>query len=360
MAEFITRQIKLGLSKTAESAYNTPVTGGSNFWGAISTTAGFGIPQLEKLDDLNKVGTGHEFATYLRNNYWSHSQVQLGDELNTDQAVVLLARAFGGDITTAAATGETGEDLFVHDIEIQSGTSRQLPSSTVVTSVGRLDSSHQGASFIYPGMVVDSIQIQQDSQAAVPQFTADLVGSGKYTQTDATIAAIPDTAFQHYIHGAAVSITFNDGTAIDLTDPADQRVRSWSFSYNNNLRRDDRRPGDPFRVTGDPFSGAYVNRLLRGARSCQAMLTVSLNEDLREFITHRDNVIITSLTITMLGELNGTAQHELTIVLPKSYMRAVTPSTDNDDSTLQLEIFPVKGSGEYVTAHAVSAIEDLV
>lgn len=361
MAEFITRDLKVLISETPEASYNTTKTTAADVLGAVMTQRTFAVPILNKLDDVNKVGTGFEFATTLRPDYWTHPVMTLGEDLNSDMAGLLFARALGGTVTTSPQGGAEPVG-WEHTVLMQSAAQgRQLPSSNLITSIGNVGVGNEGADFQLMGVCVDSFTVSQN-RAETPTWGAELVGSGKFVRPNAVVGTLPAPATQNYVHGAAVVVTLSNGSPINLS--TEGRIRSWSFTLNNNLRRDDRRPGDPFRVSNDPSSGAYVNRLLRGPRTCSASITVSLSQDMREWISHRDNVVITDLTILCKGNLitggtGGPFNHLFEIKLPKSYVRTVASTDDNDDAALTIDFFPVKGSGEYVQGRILGINETL-
>lgn len=366
MAEFLTRDIKVLLGKAREGSYNAAHILGADFIKGVMLGRVFGIPTLDTIDDANKTGTGFEFATQLRTNYWQHFAMTIADELNVGLGALLFARALGGNHAAPSQLGGAASEVWEHTLLMQTAAQgRQLPSFNIITSVGRVDATNYGAEFQYPGCVIESLTVSQ-TRSEPPQISADIVGSGKFVApiaADIASANIPlYTVISDYIHGAAVTIAFNDGTAINLSQEG--RVRGWSFTLNNNLRRDDRRPGDPFRVADDPATGAFVNRLTRGPRSATFSTTVSLAENfpVREFLTHSQNKIITSLLVTCKGNRMavpgtlpaGSDNCVFEIQLPKSHLRALTATDENDEAALTLDFFPVKGSGEYLQGRIVN------
>jgi hypothetical protein len=366
MAEFLTRDISLFVSKTSEQTgvgggFNVVKAAGSDFERALMRGRAFGIPVLDKIGNNDLIGTGFEFDTELRANYWTHPTMTVAVPVTTELGALWLARTLGG--TNAAPTVLDGVSGVAqeHILLMQPASSgRQLPSSNLITSVGFVDSTHAGADFLFTGVCADSITISQ-SRADEPTLSVDLVGSGRFANPVPTLvrATLPSTvSTQNRIHGAAVVVTYNDGSSINLS--TEGRVRSWTFNYSNNLRRDDRRPGDPFRVADDPTSGAYVNRLLRGPRTASASIVVSLTQDLREFLTHSQNAVIQNLSFLMKGNLiagagaGGPWNYLMEVKLPTSHIRTIGATDDNDDAALTLDFYPVKGTGEYVTARVVN------
>ncbi len=322
----------------------------------------FGLPVLSKTDSNDLVGTGFDFnVTPLRANYWEHSVITIGEDVNVDLFPVFLARVFGGTNAAPSTVNVAGRE---HILLLGTSAQRQLPSSNLITSVGYVNDTDHGADFQWPGVVGESVQISGNRSEA-PTWSVELVGSGNFvTPVDSALraalpAAVGDTTADNahlYVHGAAVVVSYTDGSAVNLA--AEGRLKSYNFQLNNNLRRDDRRPGDPFRTANDPTSGAYVNRLLRGRRQCAMQVTVALNEDLAEFVTMQQNRIVDNLALIMKGELIAGAtpasNYTLEINIPKAQLRTVSPGNENDDTTLTLDWYPLKGTGEYVSARVLN------
>lgn len=357
MAEFISQNISLLISKTPESSFNTLKTAGSDFFRAVMRGNSFGLPVLDKIDNSDLVGTGYEFPTVLRVNYWGHNVMSIGEDANVDLMPLFLARAMGGTNAAPSTVDVTGKQ---HILLLQDTSTRQLPSSNLITSVGYIDDSNPGADFLWGGVVSENFQLSQ-SGGGVPTWSTELVSSGKYTtplptgvRTGLPTLVGVDTTNNKdmYVHPAAIVISYTDGSSVNLATAG--RIKSWNFQLNNNLRRDDRRPGDPFRTANDPTTGAYVNRLLRGKRQCSAQVVVSLDENLDEFSAMAANRVIDNLAIILKGNLIaggvvGT-NYAVEINIPKCYMRTVSPGNENDDVTLTLDFFPIKGTGEYMSA----------
>ena len=100
MAEFLSRDVSFLISKAPETSYNTPFTDGTDFERCLMRGSNFVIPTLESLDDADKIGTGFEWATQLRPNYWSHPTFPGTEDVNTDKFALFLDRAFGGSTET--------------------------------------------------------------------------------------------------------------------------------------------------------------------------------------------------------------------------------------------------------------------
>lgn len=362
MAEFITQDLNVLISKTPESAFNTAKAAGTDFYRLEMRGNSFGYPVLDKIDSSDLVGTGFEFAQVpLRVNYWQHPVMTIGEDVEADVLPLILSRVFGGTNAAPSTLNTTGKQ---HTLLLGTSAQRQLPSSNLITSVGYIDDSNAGADYLWMGVVPESIQISQDG-GNTPTWAVELVGSGKFTTPLPTgvrtglptLVGVDTTNHKDmYVHPAAVVITYTDGSTFNLATQG--KIRSWNFQFNNNLRRDDRRPGDPFRTADDPTTGAFVNRLQRGKRTCGAQVVVSLDEDNAEFVTMSQNRVVDNLAFIMKGQLIAGASvntnYTIEIDIPKAQLRTVTPTNVNDDAALTLDWFPLKGTGEYVSANVIN------
>lgn len=375
MAEYLIRDTKLGISKAVESSYNTMRTGSSDLYlGMLTTTRSFYIPDKEKLDDTGKIGTGQEFPTEQRSGYVTVPSLEISEELNIDVGAVLFRRALGGT-ASAGSDQEASKGFYNQTFGMLANTSgRQLPSSTMLWSLG-------GADYMWGGVVVDQFRVEQ-SNSNVPTFTATLVGSGKnkrlsYLTANGALAvngsnayngpyagstnteyppSFPAPTAQRYMLGAETKLQFTDDVGNYVMTTA-QRLKTFSFTLNNNHRTDDRRPGDPRvdsdnQTSGQPKRGHYVNRMLHGDRSAAAEMTCMLDDTLREYGVAYNDTEVTQFKYTAAGNLlkmagspytESTAdnQGEFEIIIPKCYFRGVRGSDDNGDAIITISIFPV-------------------
>jgi hypothetical protein len=83
-----------------------------------------------------------------------------------------------------------------------------------------------------------------------------------------------------------------------------------------------------------------------------------LDEDLAEFITMSQNRVVDNLAFIMKGNLIAGAtpntNYTVEIDIPKAQLRTVSPNNVNDDAALTLDWWPLKGSGEYVSANVIN------
>ncbi len=342
MSEFITRDTDLLISSEPESAYNTNYVDATDFRRMLTTGSPLSLPTLEKLDDSDRIGQGDEFPRQARGNYWSQPKWQISDTVNVDLTALLLARALGGTVTDALVATGVYDHTFSHQVDADG---RQLPSSDVVQNVG-------GQDWLFPGVVVGAFGFSQEG-ANAPTFTADLVGSGKHVKIssiDPAFGDFPNPIDQNFMHGAATVVSYNDGSLLDFS--AAGRLRNVSFQWANNLRENDRRAGDPFLVSGDHFKGAYVNRCLRGRRQLQISLSVTLDENQREYTKNKETTVLTNVKVLCKGaKIDSTRYNEFELIVPKAVIMSIEGGTSDEDLVQNLTLMPLaNSSGQILTA----------
>lgn len=375
MAEYQVKDLKMALSKAVESSYNSMLIDDADLYhGMVTSSRNIYVPDKEKFDDLGKIGTGQEFATDQRSGYLSVPSLEISDELNNGIAGVLFRRALGGAITVSSDI-ETSLGFYNHTFSmLPNASGRQLPSSTLLWAIG-------GADYMWGGVVVDQFRVDQ-SNSGVPTFTATLVGSGlhkrlRYLTANGELAVNGSNAYngpypgatnteyppnfpipvrQNYMLGAESKISFTD-TIGSYNPTATGRIKSFSFTFNNAHRTDDRRPGDPRvdsgnQTSGDPKSGHYVNRMLHGERTATAEMTLMLDDTFREYTDAYTDDIITTFKYTAAGDLLKKSsspftvsandnQNEFEIEIPKAFFRSVRAADDNGDAVVTITVFPV-------------------
>lgn len=171
MSEFLINDVALYVSKTLEAAYNGDVIGGDKYAMIRTLQPAYVLPQVEFVNDAGVPGNGHEFATTWCPTYISHPAFTFTDDVNFGIAGRLALRSLGGTVTTAQQ-GSTS--AYKHSCSmLPNSTGRQLPSFAMASLLG-------GASYRVAGVVVDRFRLSQN-RADRPQYTVDVVGSGKYT-----------------------------------------------------------------------------------------------------------------------------------------------------------------------------------
>jgi hypothetical protein len=326
MTDYLSRDVKLGLSVLPETAYNTIFSTAPDYEPIITKTAFYVLPQMEKTDDAGRIGNGTEFATYICNSYWSHPAVNINDDVNVDAAGRLLLRALGGPVVdTAAGTGTKHSAAM---LPVAAG--RQLPSSDFLSTLG-------GADFILAGMCVERYRLSQN-RADVPQYSCDLIGSGKYVRPSA-ITLTGSAATIQCLTGNDVVLAWTDSGGRKTITAQGCRVRSWFVEIVNNLKQNDRCAGDPQLAEGTCAPAGYVRKLLRGSRAVTAQIVITLDSTVPEWIQMACNEILTDLTFTVNGPVIGAGptKNSLEVVIPKSTIRATTSGDDNDDAVIALD-----------------------
>lgn len=386
---FLTRDAVIFISKNAESlpadpgaTYNAAIAGTTaNYLRILTTARSFPHPFLITLSDLDKLGHGSEFETDIRPDYWRQPVMTIADDANVENMALMLVRAFSGavtsglpafmpDGTTVCPAGGAQEHLLTIK---NSSQGRQLLSFNVAVQVGYKSDVAQGSDFRYTGCVVDSFSISQQ-QGQAPQWSAEIVGSGKHITPSGFVLAAgatqrPNLVNQRYIHSASIGLVYStDLGTVDLATAG--VVKAWAFQWNNNVRRDDRRIGDPFRATNDPTSGAYTNHTERGRRSCTFTVTVDLPSDLSYHVMNRDNKLVSNIILTMRGNLiagsgayaalsGAVPRHNDTVelTLPRSKVSGIELGDDNEVQTVQLSfsILNPDQAIQYVTGRILNS-----
>jgi hypothetical protein len=356
MAEYLTRDILLAISNEPEATYNDMYVLASEYQRFQMTGTGFPVPDKIRFDDLGKIGNGTEFPTTQRSGHVIPATMEIADEVNTSIGAILLRRALGGADTTPAGADilEAGV-AFRHKWGMLNTTlGRQLPSSSVVYSLGGFD-------LVWGGCVVDSLTFAQ-TNADPPTLTAGLVGSGLYKDISDIAPAfgtLPAITIPQYHLGAETTVEFTDsGGTVVLT--ANQQIRSYTITLNNNHITDDRRMGDPRILASNIKKGWYVNRMLHGDRTVTAEFTVMIDDTLREFFNSDEDEIVTGFRFTTKGYYIGastTNQYQMTIIVPKCYFRTPRFVDDGGNAEMTISIFPVTGATYgLITAEVVNGV----
>ena len=386
--EFLVRNTRLFVSKDIEGTvadpatnYNASIPGlTEDYLRAPMTGRTFVIPTLEFTDDLDVIGTGFEQASLLRPNYWTQPVLTLGEKANAENMALMLIRALSGSVTsglvammpdgsTPTPVGGPTEHIVLMQSDDQG---RQLVSFNVITQGAYRSDAARGFDMRFTGCVVDSFQMGQN-RGEYPTWSAEIVGSGKYITPSGLVLAsgtsqLPNLVDQQYIGSSTIGLVYTGQSGL-VNLSALGRVRSWNFQYNNNVRRDDRRIGDPLRVSNDPTSGGIINHTNRGPRTAAFQVVVSTTEDLAEFLLHRDNVQVQNIILTLRGNLfvgSGlylaqapeVQRHNYTVevTIPRSRLRGISNGDENDESVLTLDFFPLREQQgqEYITARILN------
>jgi hypothetical protein len=114
----------------------------------------------------------------------------------------------------------------------------------------------------------------------IPRWSATLRNTGYSFQRArdlGTPIVPPAVDTYHYIHPAAVSAKYNDGSLVDLASLA--RLISGRCGISQDIEVVGL-PGDPFRRPGDRRSGAYARRIRRGKRTATPTIKAYMDETL--------------------------------------------------------------------------------
>lgn len=335
MADKLTVNVPIAISKAPEASLNAMKTLAAEFDGALTSAFNITLPNIEKIISDNLVGSGDEFPLSSDNDYVSHPGITFSDRVNTSLFSILAARFMSGTVTSTQVAATTAYD---HVIEAQSTSADpQLKSSTVACKMGGLD-------LMLAGMVGNSLQIGF-SGAALPTYSVEMIGSGKfaYMADQAPALVLPTPAVQDYMGSiAAINVTLNDGTLLDLG--AAGRLSAFNLQASNNVVTGDRRPGDAFRTPGDILTGAFVGRLTRGVRSLSTSLSFYCDDAKREWLDHLNNTTITAFSFKMVGKKIGATihSHEVEITIPKSVFRSYSIQDNNSKLLSTVDIQPLK------------------
>jgi hypothetical protein len=349
MPEFRQQDANLYVSKLRETAFNTPFPAGGDYFRATTQNPLVLIPDMEKTDDSNRAGNASEFPTTQCNQYWLPVAASFQDQANFDLFGRLALRAVGGTVTSTLVV--TGATKHVANM-LPKSSGLQYPSSTVVSELG-------GATFLFPGCVVDRFRMSQEGVNPV-QCQFDLIGSGKHRSPHAVTAPLPTASTFSCLKPKSI-LEYSDGSLKDLA--AGCRVRSWSVEIaNNHAPQDDRCIGDltqnagNFGVSGGLSDAAYLSKLTRGNRTVTAQIVILLDSAMPEWLQMAENLALTTVTFGARGNqlaAGPPAVHEaLKVILPNARFSAVQEVDSNGKAALTLTFKAmhdnVSGSGAIV------------
>jgi hypothetical protein len=345
VADFLINDVALYVSKRPETTINTQYTAGADYLKALTAAPAFVLPQVEWVNDAGKPGNGHEFATYQCETYVTHPAITFTDDVNTDYAGRLLLRSLGGTVTSALLSGTA----YKHSNAMKPVASgRQLPTTDVISELG-------GASFLLAGMVVDRYRLSQ-TRADRPQFTVDLVGSGKFVRPHG-VTSLPSTAAViQCLDGNNTEVSWTDTDGVQNFHGATCSLRSSFIEVANSTRLNDRCPGDAeMTITAGALTTtpAYVGRMSRGNRVVTAQIVIKLDSTVPDWITYAVGDILTDVTFKYRGPIiTGAHRYALHGIIPKARITSVDPGEDDGDATLAINIL---GFYDTVTLGALKA-----
>lgn len=334
MASYLLNDAALYVSKRPEGTFNENDTSGSDFLKSSSDNPVVVLPQAEMVTNAGKPGNGHEFATYHCVTYTTHPGVTITDDVNFELAGRLLLRSLGGTVTATQQGATAAYKHTCNMLPVASG--RQLPSMNVISELG-------GITFRMPGHVVQSYTLSQ-TRADRPRFSCELVGSGKFT-TPHGVSSLPATAtITNCLDGNSSQVQWTDVAGTEDFTSSSCRLRSWSVSVNNNIKLNDRCPGDSENsVTLDAVTEtpAYVRQMLRGSRTVSAQIVITLDSTITEWSQHMVGEVVTDVIFRARGPVIASSyRYTLGYTMPKAVIRAITPGEDDGDAILTIDLEP--------------------
>lgn len=332
MADFLINNVALYVSKRPETSLNTGYTAGAEFLKALTQQPQFALPQIEFVNDAGKPGNGHEFATTQCPTYVTHPAFSFTDDVNVDYAGRLWLRALGGAVTTAQ---QGGSAAYKHScVMLDANTSRQLPSTTMISLLG-------GASFRLDGMVVDKYRLSQN-RAERPQFSVDLVGSGKFVRPHGVTSLPANPNLLTCLDGNNTVISWTDTGGAQTLTGSGCAVRSWFIEVANNTKLNDRCPGDSTVTITDnglTTTPAYVGKMRHGSRVVTAQVVITLDSTIPDWLTYATNDVLTDVTFKAQGAIiASTFRNALHAIIPKARIASVEPGENDGDAILTINL----------------------
>jgi hypothetical protein len=323
-----TENTQIAISTACETLFNTPKTTAADYEGLPTTEPFFLLPKMEKVNDGGRVG--RNAPTHLCNTYWTHGEVSIKDDVDTNVPAKLLRRALGG--TPNSSLVAIGSGVYDHTFSIlppQIGD--VLPSFNILAILGASD-------FILAGVMTDTIKFSQKNAERV-QYEANLVGSGKFTNPSG-ITPFPAMAATPCMDGYKVEVKYIDAdgsTQVNLSGFG--KVVEWSVEHKNNIRRDKRRTGDPIQTVSGAGSAAHPRKMPRGKYETMAQITVDF-ADLTDWTKAIKNEQLTNLSFLIPGPAIGSTgfQHEFEIIIPRFSFDMPDTGDDDGDATTPINI----------------------
>lgn len=322
MPESSIRDTQIAFSKEQETSYNSHHTTAAKYMGLLTSDVFFYLPKVEQIvkDDL----LGHEFPTHACNDYWQHSEMSFQEDLEPKVGGRFLAYALGSSINPQAVPGATGvNDLFFNMLPASGG--RQLPSFDVISKLDAAD-------FLIAGVCVDKFRVEQKKSARAT-YKVDCVGSGKFLKPHGVTGTLTTDLNVDCMDGRDTVVKYTGPGGVVTLSGSPYRVMDWFVEVNNNLKKNDRRLGDP-----TVEKAGHVRRLLRGEKR-QVTCEITLAHDgLTEWNLMRDRDQITDLTFTVMGPTIPTTsvRSEVELIIPKAQVSMV--ESGNEDGTATVKV----------------------
>lgn len=314
---------QLNISKTVESAFNTPEASSGNYEWCPSTDPIFILPKLEKVNDAGRIG--RNASSHQCNTYWSPAQISIKDDVETGVPARLLRRGLGGLSTpTLVATGVYDHDFAILPPQVGD----VLPSFNIMSVLGAAD-------YLLAGLMVNKFKWSQKSGDRV-QHETDIVGSGKFaTPSGKTLNPLGDLPCMDG-HKTAISYKEPGGASgVNLSNLG--LVAEWMVEHDNKIRTNRRRSGDPTQtVNGE--EGAYVRKMPRGKYTTAGQIILEF-VDLTYWLKSVKNEICEDFSILIPGpKIDATYRHEIELIFPRFSFDSPDTGADEDDAATPINL----------------------
>lgn len=348
MAESLLSQTVLGYSIAVESAYGVYPVLANLYRSIVTRVRAMPVPSTEKTDDRGVIGRGNDmYPSYQRSGFAIPTSFELSDMVQVS-SMASLFRRYTGAVAPAPAVVEAAI-AFKHSFTELNPTTGglQLPSSGFVYSLNEYD-------FVLSGGIGSTLQLAQQG-AADPTYTMGIVTSGFKRRISAITPAFGTLAVpvaDNYMYGASSAMQYTDAASatVSLTSP-NHKLRSMTFSANNNLDTGDTRAGMPQIDVTEPRRGWYRDFLHFGDREVSMELTMGMDGDYALKDAEELNTAFTNLKWDMFGDLipatAATSKYGLSVIIPKFNLRAPSTGEANNKSTKTFTAFPLVHAAYY-------------
>lgn len=345
MGDSYISQTGIGFSLLPEPSFGEMFETGADYVSILTRARQLPLPDIRKSDDTGVVGrgSGGENASYTENEVMLPINIEMNYTVNVSSYLLMLRRFMGktmvnGDVSVVEADIAWKKKFYAIDPDVN----RQLPPSSIVYR-------NNGADFIHGGCIGGTNTVSQTGSQD-PQYTMTFQNGGQNKRIrdilDPAFGALPGLAMENRMKGAESRAQFTDNIGtLSLVTPA-RRLRSISFTANNNLDVEDERAGLP-RVgdTACPNAGWYKDYLLFGDRSISAEMRVMLDDNMREWKAVMSNQTITNFTWDMKGycipDSEVFTQYGLSLIIPTCGFRSPRGGEDGGKAVVDIAIFPM-------------------
>lgn len=293
------------------------------------------VPNPQIIDDAGTVGDGVGYSQNSVVYRWLPVNIPLRGRLEDELFPLLFARALGGTVVDADVTATTS-----YDHTIPMATEQEL----VEPKLFNIMTKGVRADFLWGDCYVQGITISQQGDD-LPMYDAQIVGAGyhmKVSDSSLVASSIPAVASTFWskpkYHGAATTLTYNNGSAIDLTASRGLISVSAKITQPCEIKN---LPGDSFLTDGDVESGAYPGTINRQTQE-QDIITLRVYSDstLSQWLDLKANTTLTNVILKFKGKVIGasTDHYETEVKLTRAEVMSVTGATDTEYEALDIVI----------------------